>query len=86
MMAVGVLIAISVVAVFSAVSPMGTPLRYLLKQLTAIALGGLVLFVLSSLNYQLFRSHPGVLYLLTILVLLAVLIIGRRIHAPRVGS
>jgi rod shape determining protein RodA len=83
MMAVIVLVMIGMIAVYSAVSPMGVPLKYLFKQLTAIALGSLVLFVLSSLNYQLFRSHPGVLYLLTLLALLAVLVIGRRIHGAK---
>src|SRR5881397_2225445 len=83
MMAVGVLVSVGLIAVFSAVTPMGSPLRFVLKQTTAIALGTLVFFVLSSLNYQLFRSHPGIIYALTILALLAVLIVGRRIHGAK---
>jgi rod shape determining protein RodA len=83
MMAVGVLVAVGMVAVYSAVTPMGYPMRFVLKQSIAIVLGVLVFFLLSSVNYQLFRSHPGIIYGLTILALLAVLIIGRRIHGAK---
>jgi len=83
MMAVGALVLIGMVAVYSAVTPMGSPMRFVIKQSIAIALGTLVFFVLSSLNYQLFRSHPGVLYGLTLVLLLAVLILGKRIHGAK---
>lgn len=83
MMAVGTLMTIGLISVFSAVSPMGSPLRYILKQLVAVGVGMAGLFLLSSLNYQLFRSHPGLLYTLTVLALLAVLIVGKKIHGAK---
>jgi rod shape determining protein RodA len=83
MMAVGVLVTIGLIAMYSAVTPMGNPMKFVLKQITACFLGGLLLFILSSLNYQLFRSHPGVIYALTLIALLAVLVIGKRIHGAK---
>jgi rod shape determining protein RodA len=83
MMAVGILVSVGMVAVYSAVTPMGAPMKYVFKQLIAITLGGLVFFILSGLNYQLFRSHPWILYGLTVFILLAVLVIGRRIHGAK---
>jgi len=83
MMAVSALLVIGLVAVFSAVSPTGAPMRYMAKQLCAVGLGVLGLFLLSSLNYQLFRSHPGILYVLTTVLLMAVLVLGRKIHGAR---
>ena len=66
MLAVIGLLTIGLVAVLSAVSPMGAPTRYIIKQVSAITIGLVGLFLLSGLNYQLFRSHPGVLYVLTL--------------------
>lgn len=83
MLAVGVLITIGMIAVYSAVSPMGSAQRYMFKQSAAIILGLVVFFVLSNLNYQLFRSHPGVLYALTVLLLLTVLVIGSRVAGAK---
>jgi rod shape determining protein RodA len=83
MMAVMVLVTIGMITVYSAVTPMGNPMRYVLKQLIAIGIGSLVLFVLSSLNYQIFRSHPGGIYLGTAFLLLLVLVVGRRIHGAK---
>jgi len=83
MMAVGILVSIGLVAVYSAVTPMGSPFKFLLKQSIAIGLGLMFIFVLSSLNYQLFRSHPKFLYMLTIVALTLVLIIGKRIHGAK---
>jgi len=83
MIAVGVLLSVGMIAVYSAVSPMGSAQRYMFKQTTAIVLGMAILFVLSNLNYQLFRSHPGVLYALTILLLVAVMVIGKRIYGAK---
>src|SRR5438132_1678537 len=83
MMAVGTLVVIGLVAVFSAVSPSGSPMRYMIKQLSAVGIGVAALFLLSSLNYQLFRSHPGVVYGITVILLLAVLVLGRKIHGAR---
>ncbi len=83
MLAVGALLTIGLVSVFSAVSPMGTPGRYMIKQIVAITIGLVGLVALSGLNYQLFRSHPGVLYATTLVGLIAVLIIGKRIHGAK---
>jgi len=83
MAAVAALLIVGLVAVFSATSPMGAPMRYMTKQLVAVGVGLVGLFLLSSLNYQLFRSHPGVVYLSTVLLLIAVLLVGRKIHGAR---
>jgi rod shape determining protein RodA len=82
-MAVGVLIIIGMIAVFSAVSPLGGSARYMVKQAVATMLGFGVFFVLSSLNYQLFRGHPMVLYAITLIMLLAVLLVGTRIFGQK---
>src|SRR5579872_3773908 len=83
MAAVAVLLILGLVAVFSATSPMGAPMRYMTKQLAAVSVGLVGLFLLSSLNYQLFRSHPGIVYVMTVLILIAVLLMGRKIHGAR---
>jgi len=83
MAAVGVLICIGMIAVISAVSPMGQPTRYIIKQAAAIGVGLLLFFAMSSVNYQLFRSHPGVLYGMTVALLALVLVIGKRIHGAK---
>jgi rod shape determining protein RodA len=81
--AVGVLLSVGLIAVFSAVNPSGASMRFMLKQILAIALGGLGLFLLSTLNYQIFRAYPKTLYGLTILLLMAVLVVGTRIHGAK---
>lgn len=83
MAAVGVLLTIGFLAVFSATSPSGSPMRYITKQSIALCIGLVMLFAISSLNYQLFRSHPGVLYALTLILLASVLILGKRIHGAK---
>ena len=83
MAAMGVLLVMGMVAVFSAVNPSGASLHFMLKQLMAISLGAIAIFVLSSLNYQIFRAYPWVIYGLSVLALLAVLVIGRRIHGAK---
>jgi rod shape determining protein RodA len=83
MAAVATLLVMGLVAVFSAVNPSGASMRFMLKQLMAISLGAIAIFVLSSLNYQIFRAYPSVVYGLTILLLVAVLVIGRRIHGAK---
>jgi rod shape determining protein RodA len=81
--AMAVLLILGIVAVISAVSPMGNPTRFILKQCIAIGLGAFGLFLMTGLNYQLFRSHPGILYGLTLLLLLTVLLIGTRINGAK---
>src|ERR1019366_4533862 len=83
MAAIGTLLVIGLVAVFLAVNPSGASLRFILKQLTAISLGVVAVFVLSSLNYQIFRAYPWVIYGLTLLALVGVLVIGSRIHGAK---
>jgi rod shape determining protein RodA len=83
MAAIGVLVAIGLVAVFSAVNPSGASLRFIMKQLVSIGIGVFFIFLLSSLNYQIFRAYPWVIYGLTILALLSVLLIGHRIHGAK---
>ena len=57
--------------------------RYIVKQMIAVGVGLLGFFILSSLNYQLFRNYPSVLYILTTLALALVLIIGKRINGAK---
>ena len=83
MAAVAALLAIGLVAVFSAVNPSGASMRFMLKQLIAIGLGVVAIFVLSSLNYQIFRAYPWVIYALTLLLLGGVLVLGHRIHGAK---
>lgn len=78
-----VLLVIGYLAVFSATSPTGNPEKYLLRSLVATALGAGAVFVLTGLNYQLFRSHPGVVYSLATGLLVAVLVFGRTIRGAR---
>jgi rod shape determining protein RodA len=81
--AVGLLLCIGLVAVISAVSPMGQPTRFIVKQVAAMGVGLIVLVAMSGLNYQLFRSHPGILYTGTLMLLALVLVVGRRIHGAK---
>lgn len=83
MTAVGFLLILGFVVVYSATSPSGNPMRYILRQALAVGIGFFLLFILSSLNYQLFRSHPGVVYVASSLLLVAVLVVGRRIHGAK---
>src|SRR6266581_418334 len=83
MAAIGVLLIIGLFAVFSAVNPSGASVRFMLKQLLAIGLGVIAIFVLSSLNYQIFRAYPWVIYVLTLIALIGVLVLGRRIHGAK---
>ena len=53
MAAMGVLVAIGLVAVFSAVNPSGASVRYVMKQLVAIGLGTFFIFLLSP------AANPG---------------------------
>ena len=48
-----------------------------------MALAPLAIFILSSLNYQIFRAYPGALYVVTLMALLSVLVLGRRIHGAK---
>src|SRR5689334_9944848 len=83
MAAMATLLAMGLVAVFSAVNPSGASMRFMLKQLMAISIGAIAIFVLSSLNYQIFRAYPSVIYGFTVVVLAAVLLIGKRIHGAK---
>lgn len=83
MMAVATLLTLGVIAVCSAVSPMGVPARFIVKQLTAIGLGCAGLFIVTGLNYQLYRSHPAFLYGATVILLVAVLLFGKEIHGSK---
>ena len=83
MASVASLLIIGFLVVFSATSPSGAPMRYLIRQFAAVCLGAFGLVLISSLNYQLFRSHPYVLYGLTLIALTAVLVVGRRIHGAK---
>jgi rod shape determining protein RodA len=83
MAAVGTLVAIGLVAVFSAVNPSGASLHFIVKQFVAIGLGVLAIFVLSSLNYQIFRAYPWVIYAFTLVLLGGVLVLGHRIHGAK---
>src|SRR5262252_6924028 len=83
MMAVLALVLIGLVAMVSAVSPMANPTRYVTKQVASIILGLVILMFLAGLNYQVFRSNPAILYSITVVLLMAVLIFGRRIHGAK---
>jgi len=83
MAAIGILVAIGLVAVFSAVNPSGASVRFMMKQLMAIGIGVFFIFILSSLNYQIFRAYPWVIYAFTVLALVAVLVVGHRIHGAK---
>src|SRR5450631_675580 len=67
MAAMATLLVMGMVAVFSAVNPSGASMRFMLKQLMAISIGAVLIFVLSSLNYQIFRAYPWVIYVLTLI-------------------
>ena len=58
-------------------------MRFMVKQILAIGLGVGAIFILSSLNYQIFRAYPWVIYVLTLIALVGVLILGRRIHGAK---
>lgn len=74
---------ISLLAISSAAVPLGSPGRYLAKQLLGLGVGAVGLGILTALNYQIFRAHPGVVYGLSLLLLGAVLVIGTRIHGSK---
>jgi len=83
MMAVAALLVIGYVSVFSAVSPTGAPSKFLARQTLATVIGLGAVFVLTGLNYQLFRAHPGVLYVLSSLLLAGLLVFGKVVNGAR---
>lgn len=83
MAAVAVLMAIGLVAVFSAVSPSSNPMKFMTKQVAAMGLGLAAVVVLTTLNYQIFRSYPWVIYGASIVLLILVLLIGKTINGAK---
>ena len=83
MLAITVLIVIGLVAVYSAVSPSGNPARFMIKQLSALGLGLLLMTLMTTINYQIFRAYPWAIYGLGVASLLTVLAIGKRIHGAK---
>ncbi len=83
MMAVAALLAIGFVSVFSAVSPTGVPFKYVTRQVLATALGFGAVFILTGLNYQLFRAHPAVVYALSSALLAGLLVFGKVVNGAR---
>lgn len=78
-----VLATLGLIAVYSAVNLSNASTRFVVKQLLAVGLGLIAIFVLSSLNYQIFRAYPSVIYGITVFLLLAVLVVGRRINGAK---
>lgn len=83
MAAAAALTLVGLISVYSAVNPSGASLRFMVKQIVAVNLGLLAVFVLSSLNYQIFRAYPKAIYAFTLMLLAAVLIVGTRINGAK---
>lgn len=82
-MAVAALLIIGYVSVFSAVSPSGQASKYLIRQAVATVLGVGAVFVLTGLNYQLFRAHPAILYTLSCGLLAGLMVAGKVVNGAR---
>jgi len=73
------LIFMGFVSIASAVTPMLNGSRFLIKQGVAVVVGLGLFFVVSSLNYQIFRNYSSYLYTLITFLLILVLLIGKKI-------
>ena len=84
MAAIGVLVGRWLGGGFSAVNPSGSLRAFHDKAVeVAIGLGTFFIFLLSSVNYQIFRAYPWVIYGFTLIALLSVFVIGHRIHGAK---
>lgn len=83
MLSAALLMIVGLIAVYSAVSPSGNPSHYIIKQIAALGLGLVIMMVMMTLNYQIFRAYPWVMYGLGVLGLVTVLVIGKRIHGAK---
>ncbi len=78
-----VLLGVGLLAVTSAVMPKGNAASYIIKQLAAVGVGFFAMTIFTSLNYQIFRPMLRIIYVLSVILLMAVLVIGHRIHGAK---
>ena len=74
------LIALGLAAIYSVDLSRGPELNYFKKQLIALALGLVLFFWASTLQYTFFRTSAKWWYLLAVFLLLAVLVVGQKIR------
>jgi len=71
------------VMVYSASLRFGNPEVYMGKQLTAFMIGMGVLFVLATINYQIFSQYPKFLFFVSMSLLVMVLVVGTSYRGTR---
>lgn len=74
---------IGLVMVYSASLRFANPEVFIVKQFTALALGLVALFILATLNYQIFLEYPKSLFFLSISLLVLVLLVGTSYRGTR---
>jgi len=81
--AVAVLTVIGFLSVYSAVSPSANMMRFMIKQTAALGIGVVLAMIMTTLNYQIFRTYPWVIYGAACSLLMAVLVLGSRINGAK---
>lgn len=74
---------IGLVVIYSASSRFGHPGYFFGKQLAALVMGLLTLFILSTLNYQIFAQYSKTIFWISISLLLLVLAAGSTFHGTK---
>lgn len=74
---------LGLVMVYSASLRFGHPGVFLGKQFMAMAVGMTLLFLLATVNYQVFSQYPMPIFVFSISLLVLVLIIGRTYHGTK---
>ncbi|MFH1283936.1 MAG: rod shape-determining protein RodA [bacterium] len=78
-----VLITYGLFAIYSATSRFGNPEIFYFKQLTALGIGLVILLIMAGINYRLFRQYALFLYCFSVLILIAVLLVGIKSRGAR---
>ncbi|MDO9509664.1 MAG: rod shape-determining protein RodA [Candidatus Magasanikbacteria bacterium] len=79
-LAVFFLIGFGLLAIYSVDLSRGSELIYFKKQIIALGIGTIILFICSSLQYTFFKTYARWIYIFSIALLVAVLIFGQNIR------
>ncbi len=77
------LCSIGMTMVYSACSRFGNPQAYMARQFLAFSLGMGVLFILATVNYQIFGQYPKILMAVSLSLLALVLLAGKTSHGAK---
>lgn len=77
------LIFVGFMAILSTTWQEGQVMKYIDKQVVAVVLGLILLFLIASVNYQIFGNYAYAIYIISCLLLLLVLFLGKEIRGTR---